>query len=95
MPGGWVYIMTNHPSGTLYVGVASDLPRRIGEHRQGLGSQFVRRYYLKRLVYAEHHDDIIVAIHRETSIKRWPRAWKVNLIVATNPEWNDLYDQLN
>jgi putative endonuclease len=95
MSGGWVYIMTNHPNGTLYIGITNDLPRRIWEHRHGLGSQFVRRYYLKRLVYDEHHDDITVAIQRETSIKRWPRAWKINLINSANPEWNDLYDQLS
>jgi putative endonuclease len=94
MSGGWVYIMTNHPNGTLYIGVTSNLPRRIGEHRQGVGSGFVKRYYLKRLVYAEHHDEIIGAIQRETSLKRWPRAWKVDLITSLNPDWSDLYDRL-
>ena len=94
MSGGWVYIMTNHPNGTLYIGVTNDLPRRIWEHREGTGSQFAKRYYLKRLVYAEHHDDITVAIQRETSMKRWSRAWKVDLITSANPDWNDLYDQL-
>lgn len=86
--------MTNRPNGTLYIGVTNDLARRIWEHRQGLGSSFVKRYYLKRLVYAERHEDITVAIQRETSMKRYPRAWKINLINAMNPEWNDLYDQL-
>jgi putative endonuclease len=94
MSGGWVYIMTNHPNGTLYIGVTNDLPRRIWEHRQGTGSTFVKRYYLKRLVYAEPHEDITIAIQRETSLKRWPRAWKVDLITSMNPDWNDLYDQL-
>ena len=61
MPGGWVYIMTNQPNGTLYIGVTSDLARRIWEHRNGFGSKFAQRYYLKRLVYAEPHDDIRTA----------------------------------
>ena len=58
MSGGWVYIMTNRPNGTLYIGVTNDLTRRVWEHRQGLGSQFVRKYYLKRLVYAEPHESM-------------------------------------
>jgi putative endonuclease len=88
--GGWVYIMTNHPNGTFYIGVTNDLDRRVWEHRQGTASRFSRRYYLKRLVYAEHHEDIAAAIQRETSLKRWPRAWKVGLITSQNPEWRDL-----
>ncbi len=94
MKGGWVHIMTNHPNGTLYLGVTNDLARRVWEHRQGTGSAFARRYYLKRLVHAERHDDICTAIQRETSLKRWPRAWKVDLITSQNPEWKDLGDQL-
>jgi len=80
MSGGWVYIMTNHPNGTLYIGITNDLPRRVWEHRQGIGSKFAKRYYLKRLVFAERHDDITAAIQRETSLKRWSRAWKLDLI---------------
>jgi putative endonuclease len=94
MPGGWAYIMTNRPHGTLYIGVTNDLAQRVFEHRQGTGSGFVRRYGLRRLVYAEPHDDIRAAIQRETSLKRWPRAWKVELIAAYNPEWNDLANQI-
>src|SRR3954454_1647870 len=93
-PRGWVYIMTNHPNGTLYIGVTNDLVRRVWEHRQGLGSAFARRYYLKHLVYAERHEDITAAIQREKSLKRWLRAWKVTLITAQNPDWKDLGDQL-
>ncbi len=92
--GGWIYLLTNRPNGTLYVGVTNDLMRRIGEHRNGTGDGFTRKYYLKRLVYFEHHDSIQSAIQRETNIKRWPRQWKINLITKDNPEWNDLYGQM-
>jgi putative endonuclease len=94
MQGGWVYIMTNHPNGTLYVGVTSDLPRWASEHREGLADGFTKDYGLKRLVYTERHDDIRSAIQREKNMKHWPRAWKVKLILETNPDWDDLYDQL-
>jgi putative endonuclease len=92
--GGWVYIMSNRPNGTLYVGVTSNLPRRVWEHREGLVDGFTKRYGLKMLVYAEQHPDIGTAIQRETTMKHWPRAWKVNLILAQNPDWADLYSQL-
>jgi putative endonuclease len=91
--GGWVYFMSNRPSGTLYVGVTADLSRRVWEHKNGL-VRFSHRYNLHRLVYAEAHDDIRVAIQRETSIKRWPRQWKINLIMSVNPEWRDLSSEL-
>ena len=82
--------MTNHPNGTLYLGVTNDLARRVWEHREGTASKFTRRYYLKRLVYAEYHETIEAAIQRETSLKRWPRAWKVELIESKNPKWENL-----
>ena len=91
---GWVYIMTNRPHGTLYVGVTSDIARRTWEHREGMTEGFTARYGLKRLVFAEHHEEIGLAIQREKSVKRWPRAWKIRLIQAVNPNWDDLYDQL-
>jgi putative endonuclease len=94
MAGGWVYIMTNKPRGTLYVGVTSDIQRRAWEHRESLIEGFSKRYGLKCLVYAEHHDEIEQAIHRETLIKHWSRAWKVDLIQKSNPEWTDLYETL-
>jgi putative endonuclease len=94
MSGGWVYIMTNRPNGTLYVGVTSELARRVWEHRSGVAEGFTKRYGLKRLVYFEHHDDICAAIQREKNLKHWPRAWKVRIILDANPEWDDLYDQL-
>ncbi|MBV9637211.1 MAG: GIY-YIG nuclease family protein, partial [Methylobacteriaceae bacterium] len=77
MRGGWVYIMTNRPNGTLYIGVTSDIARRAYEHREGLIEGFTKRYGLKRLVYMEAYADIRDAIQREKSLKHWPRAWKV------------------
>lgn len=94
MRAGRVYLMTNRCNGTLYIGVTSDIARRTWQHRQSELGGFTKRYGLKRLVYAEQHDDIAAAIQREKPIKHWPRAWKVNLIEATNPEWRDLYDDL-
>jgi len=90
MAGGWIYFMTNRRDGTLYVGVTSKLPKRAYEHREGLVDGFTKQHGLKRLVYYEHHDDIRTAIQREKTIKHWPRAWKVRLIHAMNPNWDDL-----
>ena len=92
--GGYVYIVTNRPHGTLYIGVTSDLPRRIFEHRTGSAPGFTRRYGLGRLVWYEHFEDIRDAIQRETTMKHWVRAWKVRTIEAMNPEWADLYETL-
>jgi putative endonuclease len=94
MAGGWVYIMTNRPNGTLYVGVTSNIARRAWEHREGVADGFTKRYGLKRLVFAESHDEIATAIQREHTMKHWPRAWKVRLILASNPNWDDIYDLL-
>lgn len=94
MSGGWVYIVTNRPNGTLYVGVTGDLARRATEHRTGAVEGFARRYGLKRLVHVEHHPDMREAIRREKAIKTWRRAWKVRLIHENNPDWTDLYDTL-
>lgn len=94
MQGGWVYIMTSRPNGPLYVGVTSNLARRAWEHREGIVHGFTKRYNLNRLVFAERHEDIRAAIQREKNIKHWPRAWKIDLIVAENPDWSDLYDRL-
>lgn len=94
MQGGWVYIMTNRPNGTLYVGVTSDLVRRAWEHRESVADGFTKRYELKRLVHAERYEDIRAAIQREKNLKHWPRAWKVKLILADNPNWDDLYERL-
>ncbi|WP_368413141.1 GIY-YIG nuclease family protein [Dongia sp.] len=87
-------MLTNKPNGILYVGVTSDIARRAWEHQSGAIDGFSKRYGLKRLVFAERHEDIRFAIQREKTIKHWSRAWKVRLVVATNPDCNDLYDSL-
>jgi putative endonuclease len=95
MSGGWVYIMTNRPNGTLYTGVTGDIARRAWEHREGLAKGFTRRYDLKRLVLTEFYEDIRDAIQRERNMKHYSRGWKVRLILDANPDWRDLYEELN
>ena len=94
MKGGWVYIMSNKQDGTLYVGVTSDLIRRVWQHKEGEVEGFTKKHGLKRLVYFEPHDEIENAIKREKRLKHWSRAWKVRLIHETNPHWDDLYDSI-
>ena len=95
MRGGYVYIMANRRNGALYVGLTSDIAARVMQHRYGEGSDFCRRYGLKRLVYAERHATIQEAIAREKQIKAWKRIWKIELIESANPNWEDLYLLLN
>lgn len=92
---GYGYIMSNKPQGTLYVGVTSDLSRRVYEHREKLIEGFTSRYCLHCLVYYESFDDIRAALQREKNLKHWPRAWKLALIHELNPDWEDLYLRLN
>jgi putative endonuclease len=94
MDRAWVYMMTNQPNGILYTGVTTSIIHRAWEHREGLVKGFTKRYGLTRLVYVEPHPDIGAAIQREQNIKHWPRKWKARLILATNPNWDDLYDRL-
>jgi len=95
MRNGWVYIMTNAPHGTLYIGVTANLAARIHQHRTGKGSAFCREHGLYRLVYIEPHARIDEAIAREKALKAWKRRWKIDLIVKTNPLWEDLFDTIN
>ena len=90
----FVYIMTNKPRGTLYLGVTTDLVRRVGEHKQGGGRSFTARYNLDKLVWFESFDHVELAIQRETSLKRWSREWKIELIEKANPAWRDLFEDL-
>ncbi|MFC2000515.1 GIY-YIG nuclease family protein [Chloroflexota bacterium] len=90
----YVYILSSKRNGTLYIGVTSDLVKRVYDHRNDLLDGFTRKYRIHRLVYYEKTNDIQEAIAREKQIKRWKRAWKVELIERDNPEWIDLYPEL-
>ncbi|MCK9914476.1 GIY-YIG nuclease family protein [Microbacteriaceae bacterium K1510] len=94
MAAYWVYLLTNNPRSTLYVGVTNDLVRRVYEHREGLVKGFTQRYGLKMLVHFELYDTPHAAIQREKNIKHWPRLWKLQLIEASNPQWRDLYNDI-
>jgi putative endonuclease len=94
MTGGWVYMMADRYRGTIYTGVTADIARRAYQHRTGSGSRFVRQYELLRLVHVAHFDRIDEAIAREKAIKKWRRAWKIELIENANPDWNDLFDHV-
>jgi putative endonuclease len=94
MRGGYVYMMTNKPFGVLYTGVTADVRARAFQHREGTGSKFCRRYNCNKLVLAEPHPTIEEAIAREKAIKAWPRLWKLELIQASNPNWDDLYEAI-
>ena len=87
----WVYILASRPRGTLYVGVTNDLVRRVTEHREGSVPGFTKDYGVKMLVYFEEHTDVEAAIDREKKLKRWARAWKIDLIRSKNPDWRDLF----
>ena len=93
--GGWVYLMANRRLGTLYCGVTSDLVRRVWEHREGVVPGFTRDYGVKRLVWFEQHGTIEAAIQREHNMKHWRREWKIALIVENNPDWRDLWFEIN
>jgi putative endonuclease len=91
----FVYILASKPRGTLYIGVTNDLARRCYEHREGLVPGFTKRYGVKLLVYYETHPDPMSAIQCEKTLKHYLRQWKINLIQSMNPEWRDLYEDLN
>ncbi len=89
-----VYILASDRNGTLYIGVTSNLPQRVWQHKEGLVEGFTKRYGIKRLVWFEQHESADSAISREKQLKKWNRAWKVDLIEAANPYWNDLYSEI-
>ena len=89
-----VYILASGPKGTLYVGVTSDLVKRIWQHRECVVKGFSQRYGVHRLVWYEQHASMLSAIAREKAIKKWRRVWKIQLIEAANPDWDDLYASL-
>jgi len=86
--------MANRKNGTIYIGVTSDLARRVHEHREGLVAGFTKRYGCKHLVWFEAFDDIQQARQRELQMKEWNRSWKVKRIEDENFDWNDLYPSL-
>lgn len=89
-----VYLLASSKNGTLYVGVTSDLVRRVWQHREHLAEGFTARYGVTRLVWYEQHETMESAIIREKRIKKWNRAWKVRLIEQHNPDWQDLWSSL-
>ncbi|GLR89071.1 GIY-YIG nuclease family protein [Bradyrhizobium iriomotense] len=89
-PGVYVYILASRKHGTLYIGVTNNLRARLELHRAGKGSEFVKKYGVTRLVYAEEFASPQEAITREKQMKEWKRDWKIRLIEQENPDWNDL-----
>jgi putative endonuclease len=92
--GAYVYILSSKRNGTLYVGITSDLIKRIYDHKTGIIKGFTEKYGVKNLVYYESGTSIKDAILREKQLKRWNRAWKLALIEKNNPEWKDLYPEI-
>jgi len=86
--------MASGKNGTLYIGITTDLVRRVSEHMNGLTRGFTQKYGVHRLVYYEHCDDVYEAIRREKQLKKWNRSWKIRLIRRFNPEWADLYSAI-
>jgi putative endonuclease len=90
----WVYILASRRNGTLYVGMTDDLARRSWEHRTDAVPGFTRKYGVKMLVWFEQHETRESALQRERQLKKWNRAWKLQLIERFNPSWKDLADEL-
>ena len=91
----YTYILASRRNGTLYTGSTDDLARRVYEHKEGVRPGFTRTYGVDRLVWAEAFESRESAFRRERQIKEWRRAWKLRLIEEANPDWRDLYDELN
>ena len=89
-----VYILASRRNGTLYVGVTSELAKRVYEHKHDLADGFTKKYGVHQLVYFELAEDMLSVIAREKQIKKWNRAWKITLIERENPEWRDLYSEI-
>lgn len=90
----YVYILASQTAGTLYIGVTSDLKKRVWEHKNKAVEGFTEKYDIGKLVYYEIYDDPENAILREKRMKKWERNWKINLIRGMNPDWEDLYDKI-
>lgn len=85
-----VYILTNKPHGTLYIGMTNHIGRRIFQHRFNTTDSFTHKYSVNKIVYLENYTDVNLAIKREKQLKNWHRAWKIKLIQQANPRWEDL-----
>ncbi len=90
----YVYILASRKDGAIYIGVTNDIVRRVYGHRTKVIQGFTSRYNITRLVWFEIYEDPISAISREKELKKWRRAWKVQLIEAENPKWDDLYESI-
>ncbi len=90
----YTYILASQRNGTLYIGVTSDLVKRVWEHKNDLVEGFTSRYGVHSLVYFEQQRDVEAAIRREKRLKEWQRQWKIDLIETDNPQWRDLYDDI-
>jgi putative endonuclease len=90
----YVYILASRRDGATYVGITNDLVRRVFEHRQKAVPSFTSKYNITQLVWFESYEDPVSAISREKELKKWKRAWKVQLIEAQNPQWSDLYESI-
>jgi len=95
MKKNYVYIMTCSSQSTLYIGVTSDIRKRLLDHQEGKYDGFTRKYNLHKLIYFEEHTEILNAIKREKQLKWWKRAWKEELINSVNPDWLDLSEKVN
>ena len=89
-----VYILASARNGTLYIGVTSDLVKRVWQHKASLVGGFTKRYRVHRLVWYEAHSTMESAVLRERRLKKWNREWKIRLIERSNPHWCDLYDMI-
>ena len=92
--GGFVYMMASARNGTLYIGVTSDLPGRVWQHKEGTADGFTKKYGCQMLVWFEEFGEIELAIRREKQMKEWKRLWKLRVIEEKNPDWDDLYEGL-
>jgi putative endonuclease len=90
----YIYILASQRNGTLYIGVTTDLKKRVWEHKNNVIDGFTKKYGVHDLVYFEVYDDYWDAANREKRMKKWNRAWKIRLIEKDNPEWHDLYDKI-
>lgn len=90
----FVYILASKKNGTLYIGVTSDLLKRVWQHKNGVVEGFTKKYEVDRLVYYEQTEDVRSALSREKQLKNWKRQWKIELIEKKNPEWADLHEMI-